>query len=319
MDIDYTHIWKDGPIRDQGKVGNCHSFTTVALLEARYFKENYLYRAFSPYDLFINHMLETEKMFKKQRFLTHPLQEFVIYGKTKSLDGGNEFSNLKLVKKYGLALDEQQPYPAPGTEAMDELVESVRKNSYIWRHAYHEQDIVPYNANVFKCEKVRKNIASLYKQNALNGFYENDTREEFIEERKEVKKFVKGLKLKKTSYLGHWRGHKKERLVSYLRCNPLVLTISNYHKLIPKDRDQRGKSSGVEVKDDLFNPPLHSVVLVGFIEGTNDFLIKNSWGHQVERYDADKFSERVEEAAYLRRGFEKTSNCTYAENPIRYQ
>lgn len=141
----------------------------------------------------------------------------------------------------------------------------------------------------------------------------------FKEERNEVKDFVKGLRLKKTSYLGSWRGTKKERMVSYLRCNPLLVSVNNYEKLIPKDEIQSNyliDKKGVMNKN---NSALHSVLLVGFIESSNDFLIKNSWGYDIERFDADKFSVHVHDAAYLKRGFEKSRNCTYAENPIRYQ
>ena len=321
MDIDYTHIWKDAPTRDQGGIGNCHIFTTVGLLEARYYREHYIYRALSPYDLFINHMLESVKLFKAQGFMTHPLQEFVLYSGNESLEGGNEFSNLKLIKKYGLALDDQKPYPSPGTEEMDKLLNDVRMNTYMWQHAFREQDMTEYNANVFTCEKVRKNIKNLYKNSALKGFEDDAERELYREDREHIREFAKGLKLKKTPYLGNWRGTKKERMVSYLRCNPLVLTVSNYEKLIPKDANQSllfaKKKPGK--KKNIFEESLHSVLLVGFIESTNDFLIKNSWGYQIERFDADKFSVHVKEAAYLKRGFEKTSDCTYAENPVRYQ
>lgn len=318
MNIDYSHIWKDAPLRDQGPVGNCHSFTTVALLEARYYKENYIYRALSPYDLFVNHMLASSKIFKAQPFMSHPLQEFVLFDGSETMEAGDDFTNLKLVKKYGLPLDLNRPYPKPGSAQMKTLLKNIETNTRIWRLAFWEQHTLDLEASVFKAEKVRKLIAKLYHDEALTGFIEDDARELYKEDRENIKSFVNGLSLKKVSYLGFQSHTKKKRLVSYLKCNPVLVSIKNYEKLDLKGNMRRPNEKISSRKSDAKDDSLHSVVLIGFLPGTNEFLVKNSWGLAVERFNADKFAQKVHDAAYLRRAFEKTRDCTFSENPIRF-
>jgi hypothetical protein len=275
---DYRKLWPKKSIRNQCGVGSCHSFQSIGMVEAAHsllFDRNI---DLSENDLFRQHMKVINKGKKPSQFISDLANETYKNKKTDSIfrEGGHIYKDIELMKKNGTCFERTLPYEndwgyrSKGYQAL----KCMRKSK---KQIVGEATSCRINkTNDFSnLQGLCNDVAKTFKVMKVDEILTENPSNKCLEERKKVKQFVKALKLHEERFKkNETYQDKKTKLLSYLRCQPVGVSVKGYASIKNK-KSHSSHDSG------------HALIIAGYDCKTNKFIMRNSWGGDYEEVDAD--------------------------------
>jgi hypothetical protein len=299
--IDYGYLWHNRLVHDQGELNNCHLFAFLSALESRHYKDNKELILLSPLDLFYLNLYKIRTIFDNSGFLNHPMQNFIPYNLGNSLESGNQFINLDIIKKYGTTTYKKRPYPQRENLDYCELLEKTNKLNDTWKKC--KQMVAFSESRTYsQWEKQRKIIKDIFMKEGYNNISEDFKFKEFKEDRYYIKKFTKKIKIKSVPLFYNLPNYSIEKILQHLTCNPIIISVVDSNNLDSKNTANH------------YRDPSHDILLIGYNSKTKKVRIRNSYGVGIEEYNKNNFATHIREAHFLYRKYEKKKNCTKKDN-----
>lgn len=280
-----VNYWKHK--QTQGNVGACHTFATVALVEAEYWKTTGKHINLSERELFVRHVTRgytsTEAMLQKQLELS-----------TESLlpsfykESGFISKDFQLLKKHGVASEKELPYSPLFSSGVSATFSQIRhQRDALTREARQLKSTKQWNQRV-KQERISSYHSKINKSSTRKVL----TVKENGKTHREIKNFLGNYDLRKV--VASSANKTKQQIIAQLKYRPVAVDIAGLHKLYPSASKTAAALHG-----------RHSLVISGYDASKNQFIVRNSNGTintgGSNRIQADALSKKVYHYYYLHR------------------
>lgn len=209
---------------DQGHVGSCHSFATLALVEAEYKCATGKHIDLSERELFVRHYLNDYGSFEKlinSQFERATRRTVTPHYK----EAGHITDNFKLLQTHGVSTEKELPYSSLFKMGVPEAMRTLRH----CRHAVTREMFLSRKAGTWNDSKKSSTLKKHKQQSSVSALSPIFTLPQNTTSQEMMKQFCNELKLIKISPSTTPKA--KQIITSQLAHHPVAVNVSNYIEL----------------------------------------------------------------------------------------
>ena len=262
-------IWKHKV--NQHDVWSCHIFTTVALLEAEYYKTTKKHINLSEADLFLKHIKKGAPNWDIA--IKRYLYKGIKLNEPHLLETGFLANNLKLIQKYGIAKENEIKY-SPIYKMGLPMTMNLLRNSITKTKLSLKQGN--------KIDTVIANQISLLKKNGVLKNLQQDLK--YFRSRAETKSFASQYTMKQINMRKHFD---LEKIKTMLKTGPIAIDY---------DVVKRKNSRSIRL--------CHTVIVTLYDERQKCFIVRNSDNKSIfgkPTLDVNFLKNKIRQVSYLSR------------------
>lgn len=269
--------WKHQEL--QGNVGSCHTFATVALIEAEYWKTTGKYINLSERDLFVRHFIGTAK--NSSELLSFHLHKALQQKLPDTFqEMGHMEDDFKLASRYGITSEKELSYKPMFKNGVSLSVERLR----------HERNTLSTSAEALRAiDALTQDETNALLKKHFNNLNDSSIRQMFTPPKAtstsaHFKQWLAQYSLNKltpkTTQLA------KSKIIQMVTTQPVAVDITNFKELIA------GKYASVLHKK-------HSVVVFAYNAKNDTFSVRSSTHKRPIQVSADALSRGTYRLYYL--------------------
>ncbi|MEO1857313.1 MAG: C1 family peptidase [Rubritalea sp.] len=279
--------WKHSEL--QGDVGSCHTFATIALVEAEYWRASGQFINLSERDLFLRHY--TNGHSSCSEMITHQLVAATYkmlpqrYG-----EAGHINLDFSLAQKNGIASERELPYDPLFSNGVAMAMKRLRfERDQLAKEASQLKNTKQWSSSVAqtKIQQSFYQLKSVQKTLSLPEYTRTrDWTQKWLENYK-----LRHLKPKTTSQV-------KSSIIAQLSASPVAVDVSNFEELISHSHHTS------------CNYSRHSLVVSHYNPGTDQFSIRSSTHKDSIWVSANALSRGTYQLYYVERNNSSDSPST---------
>ncbi|GAA5494573.1 hypothetical protein Rhal01_00735 [Rubritalea halochordaticola] len=239
----------------QQNVGSCHTFATLALLEAEYYLVNGRTIDLSERDLFTRHLMRgyrsSEEMIRGQLTAAAHKKLSPFYKEAAS-----PVSDFDLVKAYGVALEKEVPYESSFSPGMSMLMDKLRN----LRTQVNKSASQMKTSGRFSRAAVQ-NLVSQHMDDRLTSKLSIKPN---LSSRNSIRHFAQQYSFKKVKPSS--ASNARQTIMQQLKTRPVAVDVKDYSTL------HRSPGASIQYR-------YHCVVISGYDSKKDQFIIRNSNSH----------------------------------------
>ncbi|WP_018970862.1 hypothetical protein [Rubritalea marina] len=216
--LEASNYWKHR--ESQGKVNACHSYATIALIEAEYWRETGKYINLSERDLFVRHFAKGSP-----RSLVRNHLESAVHRKLPHYyaETGHILKDFDLITRYGVASEKELPSRSSFSTNLEASVVALRsQRAKISKEAMRLKSQGRWNRNTAQFI-IKKHNQKLNKESAFFQLPQNTPT------RLWVKKWISKYRMVK--HTPNNIAETKRVILRHLRYHPVAVDIHNYGEI----------------------------------------------------------------------------------------
>lgn len=265
---------------DQGNVGSCHSFATIALVEAEYWKATGKYINLSERELFARHYLRDYGNFEKMiasQFERATRRTVTPYYK----ESGHIVDNFALLQEHGVSTEKELPYSPILKLGVSETMQNLRHA----RHAVTREMFLSRKAGTWNSSKKSATLSKHKARSSTTSLSPIFSYPYNSPSQREIKNFCAQYTLKKIT--PKTTPVAKEIIIQQLATHPVAVDVSNYKELT------RAKAHALYER--------HSFVISHYHPKRDTFTIRSSTTGNGKQVSANALARGTYHIYYLKK------------------